>query len=104
MAGSGGDHWTFVGVVIVAEALNLVVWDPPEPLSLLISPDWLLRLMTLILIDRICYLLLCFIIFKVVKNNFKSFPKEQFMYIVRIYTIIMHLSFHEKMLQYQILL
>lgn len=43
-------------------------------------------------------------IFKVVKNNFKSFPKEQFMYIVRIYTIIMHLSFHEKMLQYQILL
>lgn len=44
MAGSGGDHWTFVGVVIVAEALDLVVWDPPEPLSLLISPDWLLRL------------------------------------------------------------
>ena len=81
MAGSGGDHWTFVGVVIVAEALDLVVWDPPEPLSLLISPDWLLRLMTLRLIDRICYLLLFLIcIFKVVKNNFKSFPKEQFMY------------------------
>lgn len=81
MAGSGGDHWTFVGVVIVAEALDLVVWDPPEPLSLLISPDWLLRLMTLRLIDRICYLLLFFIIiFKVVKNNFKSFTKKQFMY------------------------
>ena len=79
MAGSGGDHWTFVGVVIVAEALNLVVWDPPEPLSLLISPDWLLRLMTLILIDRICYLLL-FWYFSVVKNNLKSFSEEQFMY------------------------
>ena len=51
------------------------------------------------------FLVFFIIIFKVVKNNFMSFPKEQFMYIVRrIYTIIMHLSFHEKMLQYQILL
>ena len=57
VAGLGGDHWTFVGVVIVAEALDLVEWDPLEPLSLLISPDWLLRL-TLRLIDQICYQLL----------------------------------------------
>ena len=47
------------------------------------------------------------IIFKVVKNDFKSFPKEQFMYnYANLYNnyAYVHLSFHEKMLQYQILL
>ena len=89
VAGLGGDHWTFVEVVIVAEALDLVVWDPPEPLSLLISPDWLLRL-TLRLIDRICYLLLfVFLLFlRLYKIILNPFIKSNLCIIMQIYAYI----------------